>query len=105
MNKKSLIVIVLLFIFGVAALVSLQSYKLELIHTIVVHAVIQKAPPAFPEDRIQATFQAALLHSRQTGQEDDHFQSLLKLSQRLEKIQSLSSEEVESLLQDFSHNL
>jgi hypothetical protein len=100
-RKRSLIVILVLFAIAISALAALQHYKLPLIHVIVVNAIIQKAPPDYPESDIQQVFQEVLLKAQQNEREDEYVTSMLRLSQRLEKIQELSDDEVDSLLDDY----
>lgn len=104
-RKRSLIVILVLFAIAISALAVLQHYKLPLIHVIVVNAVIQKAPPDYPAADIQQVFQEVLRRARQTEREDGYVTSMLRLTQRLEKIQELSDSEVDSLLADYRVDL
>lgn len=104
-RKRSLIVILVLFAVAISALAALQHYKLPLIHVIVVNAIIQKAPPDYPEADIHQVFQEVLLKAQRNEREDEYVASMLRLSQRLEKIQKLSSNEVDSLLAGYRLDL
>jgi hypothetical protein len=103
-TRKSLILILVLIGTGILGFTTLQQYKLDLLHAIVVNSILQKAPPAYPAERVQDTFRAALRECRSAGQEDEYLQSMVRLSQRLEKIQSLSSEELDALLLDLERH-
>lgn len=76
----------------------LHSRKLDLVHVVVVNAVIQKAPPGYPGDRISAAFEEARSEAVRRHQEAEYLEQLLSLSQRLEKVQSLAASELDEML-------
>ena len=80
------------------ALITINSYKLELVHKITLNATLQKAPDSYPKDRIEKAFLKAW--NRSSGKPDtNHYLSrLLKLSARLEKIQFLSTQQIEEII-------
>ena len=98
MSKKTIGIFISIVGIGAGALFFLDSYRVELIHSIVANAVIQKAPQEYPQNKIREVFDEALHESRRLGREEVHLARLLKLSQRLEKIQSLSAGQIEELL-------
>lgn len=97
MKKRTLVVLGLVAAVGLAALLLLQIYKLELIHAIVVNAVAQKAPSDYPAESIHSDFEKALRKARREGRQEEFLRQLLTLSQRIEKVQRLSAQEVDSI--------
>ena len=92
---------ILLAVGGLGILVAfwmLNSYKIDLVHRVVVNAVIQKAPPDYPRDHIESVFQRARAEVSESLSEQEYLVKLLRLSQRLEKVQSLTSGQVEEIL-------
>ena len=77
----------------------LRFYKLSLVQSVVVTALIQKAPANYPYKEIHEAFQKAFLVAERQGQEQAYLEQLLQISQRLEKIQQLSQETVKQLLE------
>ena len=93
---------ILLVVAGLGILVAfwlLNSYKIDLVHRVVVNAVIQKAPPDYPEDHIARVFQRARKEATESLREQEYLEKLLRLSQRLEKVQSLAPGQVEEILE------
>lgn len=78
----------------------LHIYKLDLVHTIVVNAVMQKAPPGYPREEIREPFSRARLRAQAGRSEAAYLERLLTISRRLEKIQQLSEKELHRLLAD-----
>ena len=76
----------------------LNSYKIDLVHRVVVNTVIQKAPPDYPDDYIERVFQCARKEAARTLREQEYLEKILQLSQRLEKVQSLAPDQVEEIL-------
>jgi len=102
MKKRTLFVLVAVLLAGGGALGLLRAYQVELIHMIVVNAVIQKAPLDFPAQRIRSEFDGALNAASQAGTKNGYLGELLDLSRRLEKVQRLSRGDVEDLLSKLS---
>lgn len=99
MKKSTLYVLVSLILLLSGSVLLLRSYKLDLVHSAVVNAVILKAPPGYPEEEIRRVFSNARERAERRGREEDFLQELLRLSQRLEKIQSLSREELDEIIE------
>ncbi len=93
---------ILLVVAGLGILVAiwlLNSYKIDLVHRVVVNAVIQKAPPGYPDDHIGRVFQRARKEATAGIGEQEYLEKLVRLSQRLEKVQSLTAGQVEEILE------
>ena len=99
MKTSTLIVLGLLIAVSSGSLFLLRTYQLDLVHTIVVNAVTQKAPQGYPVQRIRKTFSEARSKAEKNNRGERHLEQLLKISQRLEKIQFLTEEGVQELLQ------
>lgn len=100
MKKSTIAVLVLLFMSFVGALLLLNVYKLELVHTIVLNAVVQKAPEDFSGEEIRRAFSRARQNAQKANREKRYLEKLLRISQRLEKIQELSADETRKLLDE-----
>lgn len=79
-------------------MVLLRSYELDLVHTVVVNTLIQKAPQGYPTQQIETTFAAARRKVEGEDRKQAYLEELFALSQRLEKIQRLSESELEEIL-------
>ena len=93
---------ILLAVAGLGILVAfwmLNSYKIDLVHRVVVNAVIQKAPPDYPHDHIERVFQRARAEASENFRQQEYLEKLLRLSQRLEKVQLLLPGQVEEILE------
>ena len=73
-------------------------YTLELIHTVVLNAVIQKAPREYPEQKIREAFARARDRATERDREKQYLEQLLGVSQRLEKVQQLNTQELKEIL-------
>jgi len=82
------------------ALRALDFYKVDLVHRIVVRSVVQKASPEFPVDRIESSFDLAREGLASDQEEEEYVEQLLRLSQRLEKVQSLTTCQIEQILNE-----
>lgn len=100
MKKSTIAVLVFLLVLFVGTLLLLNAYKLDLVHTIVMNAVVQKAPQHFPDEEIRRAFARARQRAERAEREQNYLNKLLQISQRLEKIQSLSVEETRKLLDE-----
>jgi|SRR5690554_765824 len=100
MKKSTYIVLAALLLFFLSAMWLLKSYSLELIHVVVAHTVIQKAPPDYPASKIEKAFDDAFQQAQAGGWKDRYKSELLAISQRLEKIQKLDAAEVDQLLRN-----
>lgn len=85
---------------GIAALLTLKSYSLDLMHAVVVNYVQQKAPEGYPESRIDAVFSERFRRAKALGGEEAYAEQLSQIFQRIEKTQVLEKEEVDELLKE-----
>ena len=94
-NPRSIAILSLLVI-SISCFLLLRLYTVELIHTVVVQALIQKAPPTFPSQDIHDAFDGA----RRAAADDSeaYLERLFEIFQRLEKTQNLTEQEVSHLL-------
>jgi cell shape-determining protein MreC len=99
MKKSVLIIVALMLLIFVGSMLLLRFYRLDLVQTVVVNAVIQKAPENYPGQRVQEVFQAARRRAEGENQEQAYLERLLRISQRLEKIQQLGSSDLDELLE------
>jgi len=102
MRKRTYIILALLLILGAAFLVVLRSYSLEIVHSVVLNAVIQRAPDSYPEYRIREAFQSSYQTAVESGRKEYYLEKLNALSHRLEKVQSLETDEVDRILEELS---
>ena len=100
MKRRRLLVCIPALIVGSLSLSILRTYRLELVYTIALNATLQKAPESYPGSRIQSAFEQSWNASGDAGTGDQYLAHLLNLSARLEKVQSLSSRQVEAILRD-----
>jgi hypothetical protein len=100
MRKRLLIVIGLIGLIGILALLTLKQYSAEIVHAVVVNAVIQKAPEDFPQTRIEEVFDRRFAKARKDGEVSAYYEELLVVSHRLEKLQRLERKEVIDLLSE-----
>lgn len=99
MRKKTVVVLAALGLLGTVALLALKSYQLELIHYIVVNAVIQKSPED-DNPRIRTAFEQAQRRAKAEGKEEAYVKRLLAFSQRLEKVQQLNPVSLNRMLEE-----
>ena len=104
MRKRSLIVLGAIAILGLVALFLLDHYKTEMIHITIMTAVIQKAPPDYPKEQIRKRFDSVFWEAQESGKLDAYLGRLLALAQRLEKIQDLEGDQVDSLLESLDRD-
>jgi hypothetical protein len=102
MSKRTYIILGVLALLGVISLLVLRSYSLEIVQSVVMNAVIQKAPADFSKERIRQTFARSYFAAVGEGRKSDYLEKLSALSHRLEKIQELETEEVETILENLS---
>ncbi len=62
--------------------------------------VIQKAPQGYPSQEISQAFAAARRRAEQNNRDEAYLEELFSYSRRLEKIQLLSRDELEELLDE-----
>ncbi|MEE8348303.1 MAG: hypothetical protein V3R94_01950 [Acidobacteriota bacterium] len=98
MKKSTVIIIGLLLLMGVASMAIMRSYELDLVHGVVLNTLIQKGPKDFSRQTVQETFRAARAAAEGENLKQAYLDDLFALSQRLEKIQELSREEMDEIL-------
>ncbi len=97
-KKATIIIVVILFSISAGSMLLLRYYEVDLVHTLVLNAVIQKAPQGYPRQQISQAFAAARQRAAQDHREEAYLEELFSFSRRLEKIQLLSRAELEELL-------
>ena len=100
MSKRFYILTVIIILLGIAALAVLKRYSNDLVHAVVVNAVIQKAPEDYPEAQIRTTFDRRFALAQQQGTVEEYMELIKDLSHHLEKIQRLQKGEVDKLLEN-----
>ena len=97
-KKSTIIILGILFSISAGSMLLLRYYEVDLVHTIVLNAVIQKAPQGYPRQEISQAFAAARRRAERNNREEAYLEELFSFSRRLEKIQLLSKDELEELL-------
>jgi hypothetical protein len=100
MKRTTIVAAAVILILGIGLILGLSRYKLPLIHTIVENALIQKSPAGYSQTHIRQVFDENYRKARQTGREGVYLDRLLKVSQRLEKVQKLESNQVDEILRE-----
>jgi len=98
-KKSTVITLVILLLIFAGSLLLLGYYELDLVQAVVVNAVIQKAPEGYSEQRIEQTFSAARRRAVRENRKEAYLELLFLLSQQLEKLQLLSEDDLEQLLE------
>ena len=98
MKKSTLLIICLFFLMLVASVVMMRSYELDLVHGVVLNTLIQKGPGNYSDRKVRETFQSARAAAEREDRRQAYLEELFALSQRLEKIQELSRDEMEEIL-------
>ena len=101
MNKKLLVAFLVVVVCGLVSLLFLKIHTVEIVHAVVVNAVIQKAPEGYDKGRIRKVFDDALVKSEEGRYSDTYLDKLQKMFHSLEKRQYLENEEMDDLLADF----
>ncbi len=99
-KKATIIIFVILFSIFAGSRLLLRFYEVDLVHTIVLNAVIQKAPQGYSRQEISQVFAVARRRAEQDNREEAYLEKLFSFSRRLEKIQLLSRAELEELLDE-----
>ena len=99
-KKSTIIIVVILLSICAGSMLLLRYYEVDLVHTIVLNAVIQKAPEGYPGQEISKVFAAARQRAERNNRKEFYVQELFSFSRRLEKIQLLSKDELEELLDE-----
>lgn len=98
-SKRTYILAGLIALFGIASLALLRYYSNDIIHAVVVNAVIQKAPEDYPESEIRTVFNQRFARAQERGEVQRYMDLIKELSHHLEKTQRLEKEEVDRLLE------
>ena len=98
-KKPTIVTLVIVLLIFAGSLLLLGYYELDLLHAVVVNAVIQKAPEGYPEQRIAQIFSAARRRAERENRREAYMELLFLLSQQLEKLQRLSVDDLEELLE------
>lgn len=100
MRKRLALLLAVVILAGAAAMVYLKKNALEMIHAVIVNAVIQKAPEDYSEASIRSAFERRLEACTTPAEEEAYLDHLKVLSQRLEKVQAMESWEVDQILEE-----
>ncbi len=82
----------------VASMLLMRSYETDLVHGVVVNALNQKGPGNYSQRQVRETFRTARKRAEREDRKQDYLEQLFALSQRLEKIQELSKDEMDEIL-------
>ncbi len=99
-KKSTLIILGVLISIFAGSILLLRYYEVDLVHTIVLNAVIQKAPQGYPRQEIAQAFAAARRRAEQDNREEAYLEELFFFSRGLEKIQLLTRDDLEKLLDE-----
>ena len=98
-SKKIYILAAAIALLGIAALAVLKHYSNDIVHAVVVNAVIQKAPEDYPEAEIRTVFNQRFARAQGQSEVQEYMDLLKDLSHHLEKIQRLDEGEVDKVLE------
>lgn len=98
MRRSTVVILAFLIVIFVGAMLLLRSYKFDLVQSVVLNSVLQKAPQDYPMAKIRRVFEAARQKAEIEQREQEHLEKLLALSQRLEKVQQLGEDELADVL-------
>ena len=98
MRRSTVVILAFLIVIFVGAMLLLRSYKLDLVQSVVLNSVLQKAPQDYPMAEIRQAFETARQKAEIEQREQEHLEKLLALSQRLEKVQQLGEDELADVL-------
>ncbi len=98
MKKSRAAILLLPFIF-LGALFVLRSYRVDLVHTVVLEGLLERAPEEYPRQPIIDAFENARRQARETDRTEVYLEQLFRISRRLEKVQHVDGEQVAEMLQ------
>jgi hypothetical protein len=101
MNKRLLLLVSAVLVTGLLLLMVLKSYTVEIVHAVVVNAVVQKAPEGYDQVKIRGVFDDALALADEGEYRDRYLGELQEVFHSMEKRQYLESEEMDRLLAEF----
>ncbi len=91
--------ILLLPVVFLGALLVLRSYRIDLVHTVVLEGLLERAPEGTPRQPIIDAFENARRRALETDHAEVYLEQLFMISRRLEKIQHVDDEQVAQMLQ------
>ncbi len=101
MNKSLVAAVSVLLIAGLLFLLVLKSYSVEIVHAVVVNALVQKAPEGYDLEKIRRVFNNALVRAENENTRESYLRDIQKVFHSLEKRQYLEPEEMDGLLAGF----
>ena len=91
--------ILLLPIVFLGALFVLRSYRLDLVHTVVLQGLLERAPEEYPRQSIVEAFESARSQALETDRTEVYLEQLFRISRRLEKVQYVDEAQIAQMLQ------
>ena len=104
-SKKLLTVLVVVLMAGAFSLWFLKAHSLEIVHAVVVNALVQKAPEGYDQEKIKRVLNEALARAENQGSRERYLEELQTVFHNLEKRQYLETEEMDRLMRRFSDDL
>ena len=98
MKRTRVAILLLPFVF-LGALFVLRSYRLDLVHTVVLEGLLERAPEETLRQPIIDAFENARRQALETDRAEVYLEQLFRISRRLEKIQQVDDEQVAQMLQ------
>lgn len=98
MRRRTWILMLLIGLFGLISLLWLRSSSVDLVHSVVLNAMLQKLPEEYPVERVESAFSRTRGAAISEDEADRYLRALILVSQRLEKRQTLRAVEVDELL-------
>jgi hypothetical protein len=102
MNKTLVAAVSILLITGLLFLLVLKSYTVEIVHSVVVNALVQKAPEGYDQEKIRRVFNNALARAEKEDSKEIYLKEIQRVFHSLEKRQYLEPEEMDGLLAGFN---
>jgi hypothetical protein len=102
MNKSLVAAVSVLLIAGMLFLLVLKSYTVEIVHAVVVNALVQKAPEGYDLEKIRRVFNNALARAENEGARESYLKEMQRIFHSLEKRQYLEPDEMDRLLAGFN---
>jgi len=90
---------------GVLSLWFLKAHSLEIVHAVVVNALVQKAPEGYDQEKIKRVLNEALARAENQGARERYLEELQTVFHNLEKRQYLETEEMDRLMRRFRDDL
>jgi hypothetical protein len=98
-SARKLAILTVIGVLALSALWIVRAYTLDLVNYVVLHACLHKAPAEIEPQRIQAAFAQAMSAAGSNREaRRRHLERLFAISQKLEKVQQLSSQEALEVL-------